>query len=162
MHWELIIKFLLLLGAANGAPVLARNLCKDKLSQPLDCGFRLPDGYRLFGETKTVRGLVVSLLATAATASFVGMPWSIGLAIALFSMLGDLTSSFIKRRFGMVSSSRWTGLDQLPEALFPALLGVYLLGLSGLDVVIIITLFFLGQIILSYLLYKVKFRRRPY
>ncbi len=162
MHWELIIKFLILLGIANGAPVMVRNLFKDKLSQPLDGGLELPDGHPLFGKTKTVRGLVAALLATAVLAPLVNIPWYIGLAVAASSMVGDLISSFIKRRFGLVSSSRWTGLDQVPEALFPALLGVYLLGLSGLDVVLIVALFFIGQIVLSYVLYKVNFRRRPF
>ena len=77
-------------------------------------------------------------------------------------MVGDLLSSFIKRRLNLVPSSKATGIDQIPEALIPALGGMQLLELSLLDVVAIVILFFIGEKVFSKILFRFKIRKRPY
>jgi CDP-2,3-bis-(O-geranylgeranyl)-sn-glycerol synthase len=77
-------------------------------------------------------------------------------------MVGDLCSSFIKRRLGFEPSSRATGLDQIPESLLPALLGRWLLALPAGDVVAVTATFFVGEIVLSRILFRLKLRDRPY
>ena len=68
----------------------------------------------------------------------------------------------VKRRFGLVPGSRFTGLDQIPEALIPALAGTRLLALGVYDVFLVVVLFFVGEILLSRLLFRLTIRQRPY
>jgi CDP-2,3-bis-(O-geranylgeranyl)-sn-glycerol synthase len=77
-------------------------------------------------------------------------------------MAGDLVSSFVKRRVGLPSSSQASGLDQVPEALFPLLGCRDLLSLSIADIGAGVALFFIGDVVASRLLYAVRLRDRPY
>jgi CDP-2,3-bis-(O-geranylgeranyl)-sn-glycerol synthase len=122
---------LLLLCAAHGTPVLARLALRRRADWPIDAGVTLQDGQRLFGASKTWRGLVASMLATSAAATLLGRGPFVGLAFAALAMAGDLATSFLKRRLHLPSSAPAPGLDQLPEAVIPlAVLGTRL----GLDV----------------------------
>jgi CDP-2,3-bis-(O-geranylgeranyl)-sn-glycerol synthase len=78
------------------------------------------------------------------------------------AMAGDLSSSFLKRRMQLPPSSRCVGLDQVPESLFPALACRSVLGLTFLDVTAVVVLFFLGEVVLSRLLFKWGIRDRPF
>ena len=77
-------------------------------------------------------------------------------------MAGDLFSSFCKRRFGLPSSSRASGLDQIPESLLPLLACRNLLALTITDIAVCVVMFVVGEIVLSRLLYAVHLRDRPY
>ncbi|MGH8508952.1 MAG: CDP-archaeol synthase [Gammaproteobacteria bacterium] len=156
-----ILQVLILLGVANAAPIIARGLLGERFNRPLDGGKTFIDGAPIFGSTKTVRGLLASLLMGAAVAPLLGLSASFGACFAAVAMLGDLFSSFIKRRMGAASSSPVTGLDQIPEALFPALAALPYLELSALDVAIIVTLFFLSDIAVSPVLYRLRIRKIP-
>jgi CDP-diglyceride synthetase len=156
-----ILQVLILLGVANAAPIVARELLGERLNRPLDGGKTFIDGGPIFGSTKTVRGLLASLLMCAAGAAALGLSASFGAGFAAAVMLGDLVSSFIKRRMGVASSSPVTGLDQIPEALFPTLAALPYLDLSALDVAIIVTLFFFLDIAVSPVLYRLKIRKIP-
>jgi len=157
-----IAQILVLLTIANGSPVIATRIMGRHLSAPIDFGRNLLDRRRLFGPTKTIRGLVSSIALTSLAANIIGLPLGVGTLIALTSMAGDLLSSFIKRRMGMNPSSMAIGLDQLPEALIPALLAIQLLGLTMTDVVLTVFLFFIGEIAVSRLLYRLRIRDKPY
>ena len=162
MSAYLDLKLLILLGIANGMPVVAKDILGSRLSFPLDGGVHFVDGLPMLGPSKTLRGIVLSLLVTAAVAPFVGLAWTFGLLIAALAMLGDLVSSFLKRRMRLSSSSRAIGLDQLPESVFP-LLACYLpLALSVLDVAVVAVCFFASELLISKLLYKFHLRDRPY
>jgi CDP-2,3-bis-(O-geranylgeranyl)-sn-glycerol synthase len=54
------------------------------------------------------------------------------------------------------------GLDHIPESLFPLLVIRSLLPLSILGVVVGVTIFVIGALILSPLLFKLKLRDEPY
>lgn len=162
IHVDLIIKFLILLASANGAPVLARRFFGNHLSHPIDAGVILSDGQPVFGTSKTIRGLVAAVGTTTIIAPTIGLSSSTGFAIACLAMAGDLISSFIKRRRSLSPSSKATGLDQIPESLIPALAGIFLLELSVLDVLAILILFFVLEKIISQLLYKLRIRKHPY
>jgi CDP-2,3-bis-(O-geranylgeranyl)-sn-glycerol synthase len=162
MHLDRITELLLLLAVANGIPVLAKRLFGDFLAWPLDGGATLPDGRPVFGSSKTIRGIAASIVATAACAPVFGLSPSIGLIIAVTAMGGDLLSSFVKRRFGYASSSRASGLDQIPESLLPAIVCKDLLGLTVVDIVLVVTLFTVGEIVLSRLLFRLHIREQPY
>jgi len=156
-----ILQVLILVGVANAAPIVARELLGERLNRPLDGGKTFIDGAPIFGSTKTVRGLLAPLLMCAAGAALLGLSASFGAGFAAAAMLGDLFSSFIKRRMGVASSSPVTGLDQIPEALFPALAALPYLDLRALDVAIIVTLFFLLDIAVSPVLYRLRIRKTP-
>ena len=111
----MILKLLILLAVANGTPVLAKALLGDRLARPLDGGAVFVDGRPLFGPTKTIRGILVSLVATPLAAWLIGLSWHLGVVVAALAIAGDLLSSFVKRRMGLASSSMAIGLDQIPS-----------------------------------------------
>jgi CDP-diglyceride synthetase len=149
--------FLLLLGAANGTPVLLRLAMGKRWARPLDGGLCLSDGHPIFGQSKTIRGIVSSLAATTGVAWVLGYP-VMGAGIAAAAMLGDLFSSFIKRRLGLRSSHDAYGLDQIPESLFPALIFRVQMGLSWEGVAILILVFALLDVIFTAVLHRVESR----
>jgi CDP-diglyceride synthetase len=153
---------LVLIGAANTAPLLAKSLLGARLARPVDGGAKFFDGRPLFGKSKTLRGLLVGVLAPALVAPLLGHPAWQGLAIGSVAMAGDLLSSFTKRRLGLTPSSQASGLDQIPEALLPALVARAWFGLSVWHVVIVLVAFVVLEIVLSKLLFRLKLRDRPY
>jgi hypothetical protein len=162
MHPLLLFELLILLTVANGAPVVAKKVLGDRLSWPLDGGALFFDGKPLLGVTKTIRGIVVSVIATLLAALVLGFEWKLGLVIATAAMAGDLLSSFIKRRMALSSSSMALGLDHVPESLFPLLASQMMLPISLLDVLIGVVVFCVGALLLSPILYRFKLRDRPY
>lgn len=157
-----IAELLILLALANGAPVIAKKIFRDHLSAPLDGGALFFDGRPVFGPSKTVRGVILALGATALGATLLGLGWQTGILVAGLAMAGDLLSSFIKRRLGRPASSRAIGLDQIPESLLPLLACRGPLLLSWADVLAVATLFLVGELLLSRLLYKAHIRDQPY
>jgi CDP-2,3-bis-(O-geranylgeranyl)-sn-glycerol synthase len=61
-----ILQSIVLLTLANGTPVVAKKIFGNFLSHPLDLGLRFLDGHPLFGPSKTVRGVLLSILITTA------------------------------------------------------------------------------------------------
>ena len=157
-----IARLLLLLVIVNGAPILARWLLGSHGAWPVDGGRRYADGRPLLGPAKTWRGLFAALLAGALAAPPLGLSPLLGLQLAAAAMAGDLLSSFLKRRLGYASSSMALGLDQIPEALLPALLAMPYLQLSLAEVLWVVALFFAVELLLSRLLYRLGIRREPY
>ncbi len=162
MHYVALAQLLILLTLANGSPVVAKWVFRSKWAAPLDGGVKFIDGRALFGSSKTIRGLLVSILTTSLSAPLIGLGLEIGFVVGLTAMVGDLYSSFVKRRFNLAPSSRATGLDQIPESLFPLLACQRALSLTALDILICAAIFFIGELILSPLLYKIRLRDRPY
>jgi CDP-2,3-bis-(O-geranylgeranyl)-sn-glycerol synthase len=102
------------------------------------------------------------VLVTALGAPLVGLEWKIGIAVGSLAMAGDLFSSFFKRRMRLPAGGRATGLDQIPESLFPLLACCHTLSLTALDIALVVVVFFLGEVVLSLLFYKLHLRERPY
>lgn len=147
---------------ANGTPVVAKRLFGSAFAQPLDGGALFADGRPWFGPSNTIRGVVLATLATAAAAGVLGLGWKVGALLGVVAMAGDLLASFIKRRLGLAPSSQAVGLDQIPESLLPMLAGRLFMPVTGLDIAVTTLLFFVGEVILSRLLYKWHVRDRPY
>ena len=162
MNMALIFRTLVLLAVANGTPVIVKRVFGARADHAIDCGMRLADGRFMFGPSKTIRGVISSVIATALMAAAVGLTVHAGAVIALGAMGGDLASSFVKRRLGLEPSSKATGLDQIPEALLPCLLLSAILPLTAGDIAVIVLLFFGGEVILSELLFRAGVRDRPY
>ena len=100
------------------------------------------------------------MLATSICASLMNFGWEIGALIAAFAMAGDLLSSFVKRRLHLASSSMAMGLDHIPESLFPPLASRLLLPVS--DVVVGVTMFVVGGLVLSPILFRLNLRDEPH
>lgn len=115
-----------LLCAALLAAVVQRGDHLRPLRRPLDFGATL-GGKRLFGDSKTWRGVVVAVLGCAAGATAqhllpgnamadlavvdferVPAPW-FGAAMGLGAMLGELPNSFVKRRLGIAPGTTTRG-----------------------------------------------------
>lgn len=146
----LILTLALLLLIANGAPLLASHwLHSKRLQSPIDGGYCCHDGKRLLGPSKTWLGLLASMLATLVAASILQFPLIAALLLALLAMLGDIVSSFSKRRLGYRSGLTVPGLDQLPESLLPMLGIALILPLTALQVILPVLLFILVHIVLT-------------
>jgi len=156
------LELLILLAVANGTPVVAKRLLGGTFAQPLDGGALFADGRPWFGPSKTTRGIVLATLATAAAAALLGLGWKVGALVGTIAMASDLLSSFIKRRLGLAPSSQAIGLDQIPESLFPLLAARLLMPITALDIAVATILFFVGELLLSRLLYRWHVRDRPY
>ncbi len=162
MHVSLIAELIILIAVANGAPVLAKKALGTRFDRPLDGGTVLGDGRPLFGPAKTIRGVALSLLATPLAAALMGLPWEVGALVGAAAVTGDLFSSFVKRRLGLASSSMAIGLDQIPESLLPLLASRIVLPIGWLDVIAGVTIFFVGELVLSRILFKLRLRDEPY
>jgi len=156
------LQALVLLTLANGTPVIAKKIFGKSLALPMDAGLTFFDGRPLFGPSKTIRGVVLSVLVTAAGAPLIGLDFSVGLVAAAAAMVGDLSSSFVKRRLNFPPSSQALGLDQLPESLFPLLACRTALSLTVIDIALGAGIFFVGELVLSRILYRAHLRDEPY
>ena len=162
MHVVEILKVLVLLMMANGTPVILKRLMGEKFAYPLDAGVRFADGRPVFGPSKTLRGLVSSLIVTTLVAPALGLDWRIGLVVAIAAMVGDLLSSFTKRRIGMSSGGMALGIDQIPESLLPFLAVRGEFDFTGPDMVAGVVVFFVGELVISRILYRLGVREHPY
>ena len=156
------LRLLLLLGLANTAPLVAKRWLGSRWATPLDGGLEFFDGRPLLGASKTVRGALVAIVATALGAPILGLPVITGAMLGAGAMLGDALSSFIKRRMGTAPSTRATGLDQIPEALVPLLFLQETLGLTWTQIAAITTLFFVLEIPLAWLSHRWGLRDQPF
>jgi CDP-2,3-bis-(O-geranylgeranyl)-sn-glycerol synthase len=162
MHPVSILQAIVLLTLANGTPVVAKKVFGQTFALPLDAGLTFFDGRPLFGPSKTIRGIVFAVLVTTAGAPLIGLDWSVGLVAAVAAMAGDLCSSFAKRRLNFPPSSQALGLDQLPESLLPLLACRAAVSLTAVDIAISVAIFFVGELILSWILYRAHLRDEPY
>lgn len=156
------LKLLLLVGIANGAPLLGPKLLREWFSRPLDGGARFFDGRPILGPSKTIRGMLLALIITPLAGVALGFGAYTGLVVALFAMLGDLCSSFTKRRLGMPSSSQALGLDQIPEILFPLLAVRSRYDLDATEIALLVVVFVILELLLSRVLFKLRLRDQPY
>ena len=162
MHISPILQVMLLLAMANGAPVVTKKIFGSRLDVPLDFGAKFFDGRPVFGSSKTIRGIVAAILATTAFAPLIGLDLTIGAIVAGTAMVGDLFSSFVKRRLKLPPSSQALGLDQIPESLLPLLACREALSLTVAGIAIGVGIFFAGELVLSRLLFRVHLRDEPY
>ncbi len=162
MHYGVLAQLLILLTVANGSPIIAKWALGDRFSTPLDYGMKFADGRPIFGPSKTIRGILISILVTTAGAPILGLEPQIGSLVAATAMAGDLCSSFIKRRLGRPQGSKATGLDQIPESLLPLLASRWMLSLTAVDILIGTAVFMAGELLLSRLLFMLHIRDRPY
>ncbi|MCK1420277.1 CDP-archaeol synthase [Bradyrhizobium sp. 182] len=162
MQFLHILQLLVLMTLANGTPIVAKKIFGPRFSFPVDAGIVFFDGRPLFGPSKTIRGILISVLITTASAPLIGLDMMIGAIVAGAAMAGDLFSSFLKRRLNYPPSSQALGLDQIPESLFPMLACRDALSLTIADIALGVGIFFIGALILSRFLFRANLRDEPY
>lgn len=153
---------LVLIVLSNASPVVVALVLGPRWAWPLDAGLIASDGQPLFGPSKTVRGVIAGSGVPVLLAQSLGVDVGVGLAIGLGAMLGDLLTSFTKRRLERPPSDRVLILDQIPESLVPALAAAQPLGLSLGRILGIVLGFFVLELLLSHLLSRPSIRGRPH
>ena len=68
MQPMLILALVFLLVVSNGTPIVANWILGERFATPLDGGIGFVDGRPLFGRAKTIRGILLSVVAAAAVA----------------------------------------------------------------------------------------------
>lgn len=117
-----LFKVTILILLINGAPPILALLFPRVGNQPLDQNYRFWDNRAFFGKHKTIRGFIGGVFTGGVLGYLLGFPFSISLLAGLLSMLGDIFSSFIKRRLGLAEGANVPLLDQCFEGAFPLLL----------------------------------------
>lgn len=157
-----LLQLLFLIIIANGAPILVRVALNDGFILAIDFDNKLPDNHRIFGASKTWRGIFAAIFATSVAAWLLGYSLITGSLVAIYAMLGDLLSSFIKRRLAMAPSSAAPFLDQVPESFFPAFMMMQVFNLEIFSVVLLVLIFIIMELAISHVLYFWGIRKRPY
>jgi len=101
----------------------------------------MPDGTRLLGNHKTWRGLIAAIVACGLAAQLLALGFAFGAAFAGLALLGDASSSFIKRRLRRPPGAEVPGIDQIPESLLPLLALQRPLGLGLVEILVITAAF---------------------
>lgn len=156
------LRLLLLLAAANAAPIAAKRVLGQRGAAPIDAGQKFTDGRPWLGPTKTWRGVAAAVIAAGIVAPLLGFGIGEGVAAGLFAMAGDALSSFCKRRLRIPSSGQAFGLDQVPESLLPLLALQSTLDLPGSVIVGVTLAFLLLETPAAWLGYRLGLRDRPY
>ncbi len=153
-----ILALLLLIALVNALPFLAHMTLHERFAWPVDGGRSWADGRRLLGHHKTVRGLLSAIVGGGLAAPLLGFSWWLGLLVGFLAMLGDLLSSFIKRRWGDPSGKPRFAADQLLESLLPAIALCWLTAMVCWQVLAAVALFIplahVGSRFIHFLLYR--------
>lgn len=157
-----VVVLLVLLLVANGTPVVVKKVLGSRRARPIDGGRKFRDGRPLLGPSKTWRGLTIAVVATTLAGWALGVGLVLGAVVGIAAHLGDLASSFTKRRLGIRTSGQAVGLDQLPESVLPTLLVAWPLGFGVAEIVAVALVFLIGELALSRVLYHLKLRDEPY
>lgn len=157
-----VLVVLLLIIVANGAPILVRFILGEHLSSPVDFNHNFIDGKRIFGNSKTWVGFFSIPILSILAAWILGLATEIGVLLGIGVMLGDLFSSFTKRRLGMRESSMALGLDQIPESLFPLLLVSSVFDFTLYEIVVGVVSFIIIELLVSRVLFWLNIRKQHY
>ena len=149
MSGSQVLVLVMLVVIANVTPVIFSLLLAKRWNAPIDGGLRLYDRRPLLGPSKTIRGVLASVLTTTLLAPSFGFAPAAGAGFAGLAMLGDMFSSFVKRRLGIASSRSAPLLDQLPESLLPLWLMQPVVGGTIAEILAAAAIFSLIDLVLS-------------
>jgi uncharacterized protein len=156
----LFIQVPILLWAINVTPLLLRHSIGTRYSKPIDRGKCFWDGQRIFGDNKTGRGIFAGIVVGGLFAKIIGFTFSIGVCAGYLDMLGDLITSFIKRRIHKPSGTTMPGFDQVFEGLLPVVMFKLLYSFSFIYLIITLFIFcfgnYYGAILVNKIVYSIK------
>ncbi len=143
---------------ANMAPVFAaRYNWLAGLNIPLDFGYQWNNG-ALLGSNKTVRGLLVGVIAAAIVGWLQG-DLLLGAGLGLGALLGDAIKSFLKRRLNIPSGESWKPWDQIDFVLGAIVVSVIFYSLSVTHYLIALVIIGFGSYLVSYVGIKLNIKK---
>lgn len=155
----------LFLIGVNFLPLAAHLIFHDRFRWAVDGGLRWRDGRPLFGPHKTLRGILAALAGGVVLAPILGIGFGTAVGAAALAMVGDLATSFVKRRMDRPSGSPVFALDHGLEGLLPLVLLVPAMGLTAgigaLALATFVPLGYLGSRLWQYLLYHPSMQAQP-
>ncbi|MHA1616877.1 MAG: CDP-2,3-bis-(O-geranylgeranyl)-sn-glycerol synthase [Candidatus Njordarchaeales archaeon] len=149
---------------ANAAPVIFGG------GAPLDLGKRFIDGKRIFGDHKTIRGLVSGIICGILAGILLSPFTSLSLMedvrrailLSIGAHLGDLLGSFIKRRISIPPGGSLPVMDQIGFLIFSLAITLpfYPLPLPCILFLVLVTLIL--HPLTNILAYLLKLKEKPY
>jgi len=135
----------------------------------LDMGKKFSDGRRIFGDGKTTRGFVGGLIVGTIVGLLQGIAevplgehLLLGFLLALGALLGDLVSSFIKRRLDIERGGAAPGLDQLSFVVVALMLASPVKVITWREIAAILIVTPPIHLATNFVGYKLGLKSRPY
>ncbi|HSD55771.1 MAG TPA: CDP-archaeol synthase [Candidatus Saccharimonadales bacterium] len=175
--------FFLPAGVANMIPVpVAKIPGLNKLNAPLDFGATL-NGKRVFGANKTWRGLIAGVIVATFTLwvqqhAMITHEWFgelvmkydydllptllLGPLFAVGALGGDAIKSFFKRQNGIAPGSVWLPYDLIDHIVGAAIISLPFIAFSGITYIVVITIWAVLNLAVSYGGYLLHIKERPY
>ncbi len=140
---------------ANAAPVPFGG------GPPLDAGETWLDGKPFLGNHKTLRGCIVGILAGLLIGVLQGNMLS-GLAQGVGAILGDLISSFFKRRWDVAPGESFPLLDQLDFIVVAVILSQPFTRATLTEIIIILVVTVPIHYLSNYVSWMLKMKEHPW
>lgn len=128
---------------------------------PLDRGRKWVDGKPILGGHKTLRGCISGILAGLLLGALQGHP-IIGLSQGVGTILGDLISSFFKRRWDVAPGESFPILDQLDFIVVAVLLSQPFTHASLTEIIIILVVTVPIHYATNYVSWLTKMKEHPW
>ncbi len=138
------VQIVIFLWLINFVPPLLALIFHDKLNRPVDANKTFFDGQPFLGSHKTIRGITGAVVCGGVASHLFSFTIFEGIMIATLSMLGDLITSFFKRRLKKPSGTVIPGVDQFLEAFLPLIFWKHITSISWFWVAIAMALFGIG------------------
>lgn len=160
---------------ANMAPVLVKDFAKS-LAVPVDFGKKLY-GKRIFGNNKTIRGVVFGVLFSLVVISVQALLYrypffkslsffdysahwlGAGLLFGLGVMIGDLVNSFIKRQLELKPGKPFIPFDQINAAIGGMIFISPIFLPPLVTFITVVALSFVSHIVINLLGYSMKLKK---
>ncbi len=176
-----VIWFFLPAGLGNVAPIVAAKLPWLKAwSFPLD-GYATFRGKRVFGDHKTVRGLLSGLFIGVVTAALQVRlyrevplvrqiipidytdlnPWLFGALSSTGALTGDALKSFFKRQLGIPPGKSWIPFDQVDYVIGGIVFTALYIRLSWIQYLLLLVIWSLLHPLATYIGYAMKLKDHP-
>jgi CDP-2,3-bis-(O-geranylgeranyl)-sn-glycerol synthase len=154
---KIISTILLFLPAyfANSTPVLLGG------GPPVDGGEQWVDGKPILGQNKTIRGSIAGIIVGSLVGIIQGNPIG-GFAQASGAILGDLISSFLKRRYDFSPGSSMPIVDQLDFITVAVILSYPFQSTDLLSIVIILIITVPIHYGTNYISWLLKLKKNPW
>jgi len=177
----LALWFFLPAGLANATPVFAKRIpLLKKLEYPIDF-YKTYKGIRIFGDHKTMRGLITGIVIAILTAGIqqaiynnspelrnaLGFDFSsinffvYGFLAGFGALIGDAIKSFFKRRVNIKPGATWFPFDQIDYIIGGIVFLIPLIRLSFIDYLITFIVWFAMHLISTYIGFLLKLKDKP-